>query len=108
VEEFCSQLALTFPDLVELVKLGVSSEGREVLAVKIGKMKVGKPNPRVVVQGAQHAREVRGVDCSVLLHGPLTPIVQWIASSAALYFAHALVVDASQPHSKSLLLENFV
>lgn len=57
---FTQQLAEDFPKLVEIVKLGRTHEGRDVVAINVGKIK-GKGKwrkKRFVVQGAQHAREV--------------------------------------------------
>lgn len=59
--EFANELSRTFPHLVELIKVGQSSEGREILAIKIEQP--GKRlRPRIVVQGALHARDVRAFE----------------------------------------------
>jgi hypothetical protein len=59
INSFLQQLADEHSDLVELIKLGRSSEGRDILAVNIAKPGRRKHRKmRMVVQGAQHAREV--------------------------------------------------
>lgn len=85
ITEFVNELSRQFPRLVELVKVGQSVEGREILGIKIEQVRsltrsyfirnllmtqifsllwLSQPGnkklrPRVVVQGAQHARDVR-------------------------------------------------
>ncbi|KAG9001963.1 putative metallocarboxypeptidase ecm14 [Tulasnella sp. JGI-2019a] len=90
IHDFIHQLAEEYSDFVELITLGRTSEGRAVQALSIskhGKGKTGKKlKKRLVIQGAQHARE-------------------WIATSTALYIAHALLVKASDPRSKRDLLK---
>ncbi|KAI8970884.1 hypothetical protein BD414DRAFT_501498 [Trametes punicea] len=97
IEDFMQEMASTYPDLVELINLGHSSEGREMLALRISKgdsqfsksdglsmsKKVG-----FVITGAQHARE-------------------WIATSTALYLAHALVADATENFTLQPWLDHF-
>ncbi|KAF8316152.1 hypothetical protein DL93DRAFT_2111686 [Clavulina sp. PMI_390] len=87
IVEFIDELARTFPRLVELVRVGQTAEGREILGIKIEEPGNRKIRPRVVIQGAQHARD-------------------WIAISAALYFAHSLVVLPSEKGSHTTLLED--
>ena len=59
IYSFSQQLAEEYADLVELVKLGRSGEGRDILALNIAKPGRKKHRKmRMVVQGAQHAREV--------------------------------------------------
>jgi len=66
------------PELVELVSLGKSYEGREILGVKIKgnkehvKPKTNSATPGMVLHGAQHARE-------------------WISVSTVCYIAYQLV-----------------
>lgn len=59
IMQFGDELAVTFPHQVELVKLGQTSEDRDIMAIRIGKKPTGKKSkPRIVLQGAQHARDV--------------------------------------------------
>ncbi|KAF7322012.1 Zinc carboxypeptidase [Mycena kentingensis (nom. inval.)] len=87
VDAFLRQLADLNPGVVEVVELGHSAEGREMLGLKISKptntTKLG-----FVLMGPQHARE-------------------WVATSTALYFAHALLVDPSEPGSMAYLLDTY-
>ncbi|KAJ7017160.1 peptidase M14 [Mycena alexandri] len=66
-------------------ELGHSGEEREMLG-----MKISTPNKTAklgfIVLGPQHARE-------------------WVATSTALYLAHALLANASEPHSLAYLLD---
>ncbi|KAJ3486374.1 hypothetical protein NLI96_g4275 [Meripilus lineatus] len=101
IENFTAQLAELHPDLVKLVNIGHSAEGREMVALEIAKSKgqnkkghgiseseFAAKKHGFVITGAQHSRE-------------------WIAVSTAMYLAHALVADASEPHSLASLLNHF-
>ncbi|EMD36297.1 hypothetical protein CERSUDRAFT_51898, partial [Gelatoporia subvermispora B] len=92
IEGFMQELESLYPDIVQLAYIGHSAEGREMLAMKISKGTPSSKNQKtqagVVIAGAQHARE-------------------WIATSTALYIAHALVSDASEPFAMSTLLESY-
>ncbi|KAG8924495.1 putative metallocarboxypeptidase ecm14 [Tulasnella sp. 418] len=88
VVAFLEQLSEDFDESMELIELGRTHEGREILAVSITKKSKRRRKPRIVIQGAQHARE-------------------WIASSTALYLAHAFAVDSSEKYSMKSLL-NYV
>ncbi|KAI0746824.1 hypothetical protein C8Q80DRAFT_1104791 [Daedaleopsis nitida] len=97
IENFMEDLAVTHPTLVELVQLGHSGEGREMVGLKISKdssssLHNGRSSSvkktGFVITGAQHARE-------------------WIATSTALYLAHSLVAEQSESFSLSTWLEYF-
>ncbi|KAI0070746.1 hypothetical protein K474DRAFT_1631397 [Panus rudis PR-1116 ss-1] len=98
VEDFIQELYRQYPDLVTPVNIGHSAEGREMYALQITKSKQVKrqhasqhDNARkigFVLMGAQHARE-------------------WIATSTAMYLAHALVAEVSEPYSLRKLLDSF-
>ncbi|KAJ7048836.1 hypothetical protein C8F01DRAFT_1379375 [Mycena amicta] len=68
-----------------LLQLGHTAEGREMLGLRVSKpsnaTKLG-----FMVMGPQHARE-------------------WVATATALYFAHAQLVNASEPNSLASLLD---
>ncbi|KAI0635215.1 hypothetical protein C8Q77DRAFT_1053878 [Trametes polyzona] len=97
VEDFLQSMADAHPHMVALTNLGHTAEGREMLALRISKSddelrsrgrdsiskKVG-----FVITGAQHARE-------------------WIATSTALYLAHALVAETDEDHALSSWLDYF-
>lgn len=95
---FLESLAHTFPNHTTLVHVGHSYEGRKIMGIKISnpnRVKKGaKERKAFVIMGAQHARE-------------------WVATSTALYIAHALLVDpveqstADAKHSIRRLLEHF-
>lgn len=95
---FLESLAHTFPNHTTLVHVGHSYEGRKIMGIKISnpnRVKKGaKERKSFVIMGAQHARE-------------------WVATSTALYIAHALLVDpveqstADAKHSIRRLLEHF-
>ncbi|KAL0951420.1 hypothetical protein HGRIS_008112 [Hohenbuehelia grisea] len=114
IDEYLHALADLHPEEVELLHLGHSSTGREMYALRIStsladanaeelnsdkkkkKQKKGKDNEQhkshklgIVISGAQHARE-------------------WVATSAALYMAHALLSNSSEPQSMRRLLNDFV
>ncbi|KAF8326827.1 uncharacterized protein EI90DRAFT_3156418 [Cantharellus anzutake] len=88
VIEYANELARTFPLHVELVRMGQSTESREILGIKIERPGGRKVRPRVIILGPQHARD-------------------WIATSTALYFAHTLVVSSDQGGSMNHLLNKF-
>ncbi|KAF9811509.1 hypothetical protein IEO21_06560 [Rhodonia placenta] len=90
IEEFVEAMAILYPDIVQLVNIGHSAEGREMVAMRISKGSGGslKQKAGFVVTGAQHARE-------------------WVATSTALYLTHALVAGASEPYAMSSLLDYY-
>ncbi|KAJ7735738.1 peptidase M14 [Mycena metata] len=85
VDAFMVDLARLHPDSVSILHLGHSGEEREMLGMKISTpsntRKLG-----FIVLGPQHARE-------------------WVATSTALYLAHALLANASEPNSLAYLLD---
>ncbi|KAJ7616054.1 peptidase M14 [Roridomyces roridus] len=91
IDSFMHSLARTYPEQVKIEHLGHSAEGREMLGVKIsavptkGKKRSAKKLGFVVL-GPQHARE-------------------WVATSSALYMAHALVTPANETGSLAPLLD---
>ncbi|KAJ2988942.1 hypothetical protein NUW54_g8949 [Trametes sanguinea] len=97
IEEFMQEMASAYPNLVDLINLGHTSEAREMLAMRIsrGDSELRKSDGTAakktgfVITGAQHARE-------------------WIATSTALYLAHALVADAAEDFALSSWLDYFV
>lgn len=111
IDSFLEEMANEWPDLVELIDIGASAEGRKTLAVKIARTDLNKKGKRVkkfayVIQGAQHAREVRIGWRSV--SGPSLILSQWIATATALYFANTLVVQKPKSLSHHKLLDHFV
>lgn len=60
-------MAILYPDIVQLVNIGHSAEGREMVAMRISKGSGGslKQKAGFVVTGAQHAREVCNTSASV-------------------------------------------
>lgn len=62
IEEFVRAMARMYPDLVEVVYIGHSAEGREMTALRISRSNPkAKAKPGFVLNGAQHAREVRTI-----------------------------------------------
>lgn len=121
IENFTAQLAELHPDLVKLVNIGHSAEGREMVALEIAKSKgqnkkghgiseseFAAKKHGFVITGAQHSREVSVSMFFLLAMVNILGSSQWIAVSTAMYLAHALVADASEPHSLASLLNHFV
>ncbi|KAF9443913.1 peptidase M14 [Macrolepiota fuliginosa MF-IS2] len=96
IDAFIQGLAELHPDLIKLHNIGHSAEGREMLAITVSAPtsdSAPRRQPRsgklgIVIVGAQHARE-------------------WIATATSTYLTHALVANASEPHSLRYLLETF-
>ncbi|KAJ3575013.1 hypothetical protein NP233_g1382 [Leucocoprinus birnbaumii] len=96
IDEFMQELAELHPDLVKLHNIGHSAEGREMVAMTVSAPPTnstlrGLPGPGklgFVIVGAQHARE-------------------WVATSASMYIAHALVANSSEFRSLRQLLDTF-
>ncbi|KAG8907769.1 putative metallocarboxypeptidase ecm14 [Tulasnella sp. 403] len=109
IDSFVQQLANEYPNLVELVRLGKTSENRDILALNISMRRADRPKKRrkrIVIQGAQHAREVGASLALSLASGDQGVwLMQWIASSTALYIAHSLLVHNSDPYSNHKLLK---
>ncbi|KAI0084625.1 hypothetical protein BDY19DRAFT_987439 [Irpex rosettiformis] len=86
---FVKQLIDLHPDQARLVPIGHSSEHREMFALEITANRTSlKKKTGFVITGAQHARE-------------------WIATSTALFIAHALLADPSESYSMASLLNTF-
>ncbi|GJJ12801.1 hypothetical protein Clacol_007046 [Clathrus columnatus] len=95
VEQYIHTVAAFRSDSVKLDYIGWSNEKRPLTALSIThadktkkKLKKTIKKPAFVIMGAQHARE-------------------WIATSAALYIAHTLLLDKKNPHSINKLLDDF-
>jgi extracellular matrix protein 14 len=97
ITHFMKSLVHTFPNMTSLIHIGHSSEGRKIIGIKIANPEPvpvgGKPRKGFVILGAQHARE-------------------WVATSTALYLAHALCVDPAEQgdlkrHTLRRLLDHF-
>ncbi|KAI0693939.1 hypothetical protein C8T65DRAFT_585358 [Cerioporus squamosus] len=97
IEDFMGEMARAHPNLVQLVNIGHTGEGREMIAMRLsqeapvqndGARPSSVKKAGFVITGAQHARE-------------------WIAVSTALYLAHALVADASEEFALSTWLDYF-
>ncbi|KAJ7123459.1 hypothetical protein C8R44DRAFT_783821 [Mycena epipterygia] len=87
VDAFIHAMARMHPESVSLLRLGHSGEEREIMGMKISAPSNNtKPKLGFVVLGPQHARE-------------------WVATSTALYVAHALLANASEPRSLAYLLD---
>ena len=101
---FIAELAESFPELVTVIKLGHSAEARELFGLKLSKNAAGKGRMGFVINGAQHAREVRTTAGLLFFPSSFSTIctLQWVATATALYLAHALVTSLDG------LLEKFV
>ncbi|KAK7051725.1 zinc carboxypeptidase [Favolaschia claudopus] len=85
IDWFMHEIARLHPSVATVLKLGRSTEGREIFGLKISAPKM--PSKRkIVILGAQHSRE-------------------WIATSTALYIIHALVAAKEDPNSLAHLLD---
>lgn len=104
-DAFMWKLAEEFPGLAKVTRIGLTAEGRDLLALTIskpgdskmiehGKKKKKKkkhptgPKLSFVLVGAQHGRE-------------------WVATATSLYLAHALVADSKDTQSLNHLLDVF-
>ncbi|KAH8835914.1 peptidase M14 [Flagelloscypha sp. PMI_526] len=86
INSFLQSLAQDYPDLLKVVRIGLSAEGRDLWAVEISSdTKSLRAKKGVVISGPQHSRE-------------------WIATSAAVHMIHSLVHPDGSLHE---LLENF-
>ncbi|ETW75141.1 Metallo peptidase M14 [Heterobasidion irregulare TC 32-1] len=95
---FLRDLAAVYPDKVKIIPLGHTGESRELYALEIGSSNTKSHDPKgetstneklsFLITGTQHARE-------------------WVASAAALYLAHALAANASEPNSLTHLLDDY-
>lgn len=70
IHQYLESLALAYPDIVQVMSIGQSSEGRNLQVIKIGN-KARKCNPAIWVDAGIHARE-------------------WIASAVAMYLIDQL------------------
>ena len=104
-------IANLYPELVSVVQLGHSGEGREMLGMKISRPSEVEnelvQKKGFVITGAQHAREV---SLRVVFLGSMANMygTKWVATASAIYLSHALVANASEPYSLSHLLDFFV
>jgi extracellular matrix protein 14 len=74
--------ASLFPDMTELITIGTSAEGRDIIALRIGAVPDPKPRePRhtLLITGGSHARE-------------------WISVSTATYVAYSLLMRFASPN----------
>ncbi|KAJ7480262.1 peptidase M14 [Mycena galericulata] len=90
VDAFIHALARLHPAQVDVLRLGHSAEERELLGLRISAApengNEGEKKMGFMVLGPQHARE-------------------WVATSTALYIAHALLAPANQTGSLAHLLK---
>lgn len=80
IYQWLSDLALKFPNSVELYSIGKSFEGREIFALNINR---GKSNTKVIVEGCIHGNE-------------------WISAEYVTYLANMLI---QANHSDGMLLD---
>ncbi|KAL5532375.1 hypothetical protein ACEPAF_5945 [Sanghuangporus sanghuang] len=93
IDEYMEHLAALYPTNVSVSELGHSSEGREMYAMRIsGGATVDGNGQRIVKKGFLIV---------------LCLCFQWVASASALYLAHALLANSSEPNSISHLLDSF-
>ncbi|PGH08969.1 extracellular matrix protein 14 [Blastomyces parvus] len=83
-------LASMFPSHVQLISIGSSFEGRDILALRVGVRPANDPEPRktVIIGGGSHARE-------------------WIGISTVNYVAYSLITAYGKSTPISKLLEQF-
>ncbi|KAJ3518509.1 hypothetical protein NM688_g9429 [Phlebia brevispora] len=95
---FVKQLLDLYPENVELVPLGHSAEHREMFALEIFKEKsIRKENSA--------AKRKNGF--LITEWAASANLQQWIATSTAMFVAHALLADTSESYSLSPLLNNY-
>lgn len=89
IHTFTKELLDLYPHNVKVVPIGHSAENREMFALEIFKDERTKAKKTgFVVMGAQHSRE-------------------WIATSTAMFVAHALLADPSESYSMASLLNTY-
>ncbi|GJE92386.1 peptidase M14 [Phanerochaete sordida] len=89
IHTFTQELLELYPNNVKVVPIGHSAENREMFALEIFKDEHTKAKKAgFVITGAQHARE-------------------WIATSTAMFVAHALLADPSESYSMASLLSTY-
>ncbi|OLL23582.1 putative metallocarboxypeptidase ECM14 [Neolecta irregularis DAH-3] len=83
-------LRALYPDLVDIIELGNSYEGRKIQGIKLNGTppKEGKKKKTILINGAQHARE-------------------WISVSTVSYLASALVSGYNQDNDIKNMLDDF-
>lgn len=75
IRTYLRELASTYPDIVEVETIGVSTEGRGVDVIRISSGR-NRTNPIIFMEGGMHARE-------------------WIGPALAIYIIQELVENVS-------------
>lgn len=89
IENWMKLLESLFPTYVQVVSLGHSYEGREILGLRVGvRPKEGERKKAIVVSGAAHARE-------------------WISVSTVSYVAYSFISNHEKDKATSDLVEAF-
>ncbi|KAL0567158.1 hypothetical protein V5O48_014833 [Marasmius crinis-equi] len=122
IDLFIRQLAEVFPSTVELVELGHSATGREMMGVKISSNSTKRSTRMEEARVMEGAGEVEGrkppkrdrpgkereldpeKKLGFVIIGP-QHAREWVATSTALYLAHALAVNTSETQSLASLLD---
>lgn len=90
IQHWMRLVASMFPSIVTLEVIGKSFEGREILALRVGKPSSENPTPRktLVINGGLHARE-------------------WIGTAAVNYLAWSLISSYGQDSVLTRFLNNY-
>ncbi|KAL2355829.1 putative metallocarboxypeptidase ecm14 [Cryomyces antarcticus] len=93
IEPWFRLLASLYPTHVRLVNIGITYEGRDIPAVRVGVHPTSNDSPSekrksIIISGGSHARE-------------------WVSTSTVNYIAYNLIKDYGQVASMTHLLEDF-
>jgi extracellular matrix protein 14 len=107
IDNFMHEIAALHPEIVSVVHLGHSGEGREMLGLTLSRPPAAE-SPQNVTKGKYggHRKQTLGKKLGFVISGA-QHAREWVATAASLYLTHALLSNSSEPHSLSHLLDTF-
>ena len=106
--EFLNDMQKRYPDLIEVVKIGTTFEGRDILLAKVSKdVRNSDDKPALLYTGSIHAREWIGMELAVKFikyvakNRDVNPVLQKALEDSVLYMVPCLNPDGyeySQKH----------